>query len=189
MGQIREYNDRLYEGQWDMDSNLPSGKGVQIWPDGSRYDGQWKEGKHHGFGRLVHAEGDVYEGMWKEDQAHGYGIYQHYNGNRYEEFIPKKVKDRLRIPHAKVSFDEYEMNIDLSQFNNINLDEENITTSFRMKKIDQFAQEYDKANGFWNATFLDLPISGETIESKITISKKCILLFQVIGILTILLIS
>ena len=66
-----------------------------------------------------------------------------YNGNRYEEFIPKKVKERLRIPHAKVSFDEYEMNIDLSQFNNINLDEENITTSFRMKKINQLRISID----------------------------------------------
>ncbi len=66
-----------------------------------------------------------------------------YNGNRYEQFIPKKVKDRLRIPHAKVSFEEYEMNIDLSQFNNINLNEENITTSFRMKKINQLKISID----------------------------------------------
>ena len=66
-----------------------------------------------------------------------------YNGNRYEEFIPKNVKDRLRIPHAKVSFDVYEMNIDLSKFNNVNLNEENITTSYRMKKIDQIRISID----------------------------------------------
>ena len=30
-----------------------------------------------------------------------------------------------------------------------------------------FAQEYDKANGFWNATFLDLPISDKvTLRSE-----------------------
>ena len=66
-----------------------------------------------------------------------------YNGNRYEEVIPKKVKDRERIPHAKVSFEEYEMNIDLSQFNNVDLEEEKITTSYRMQKIDQLLVSID----------------------------------------------
>lgn len=66
-----------------------------------------------------------------------------YNGNRYEEVIPKKVKERLRVPHAKVAFEEYEMNIDLSQFNNVDLNEENITTSFRMQKIDQLRVSID----------------------------------------------
>ena len=66
-----------------------------------------------------------------------------YNGNRYEEFIPKKIQERKRIPHAKVSFEEYEMNIDLSQFNNIDLDQENIKTSFRMQKINQLNTSID----------------------------------------------
>ncbi len=66
-----------------------------------------------------------------------------YNGNRYEEFIPKKVKERLRVPHAKVAFEEYEMNIDLSQFNNIDLEEENVKTSFRMQKIYQLRTSID----------------------------------------------
>ena len=66
-----------------------------------------------------------------------------YNGNRYEEFIPKKIQERNRIPHAKVSFEEYEMNIDLSQFNNIDLNQENIKTSFRMQKINQLNTSID----------------------------------------------
>ena len=53
------------------------------------------------------------------------------------------MRDRLRIPHAKVAFEEYEMNIDLSQFNNVNLEEENITTSFRMQKINQLQKSID----------------------------------------------
>ncbi len=66
-----------------------------------------------------------------------------YNGNRYEEIVPKKMKDRLRIPHTKVAFEEYEMNIDLSQFNDVDLEEENITSSFRMQKIDQLYNSID----------------------------------------------
>jgi lipopolysaccharide export system permease protein len=42
-----------------------------------------------------------------------------------------------------VSFEEYEMNIDLSQFNNVDLEEEKITTSYRMQKIDQLLVSID----------------------------------------------
>lgn len=55
--------------------NEPCGRGIQIWPDGTRYDGFWKYGMQNGYGRLVHAEGDVYTGMWKDNKAHGYGTY------------------------------------------------------------------------------------------------------------------
>ena len=48
-----------------------------------------------------------------------------YNGNRYEDIEPKKLKERNRMPHAKVYFETYEMNIDLSKFNQVDLEEEN----------------------------------------------------------------
>ena len=63
-----------------------------------------------------------------------------YNGNRYEEVIPKKPNDRLRIPHTKVAFEEYEMNIDLSKFNDVNLEEESYKSTFRMQKIEQLKE-------------------------------------------------
>ena len=66
-----------------------------------------------------------------------------YNGNRYEDIEPKKVRDRERIPHAKVSFETYEMNIDLSQFNQVDLNEENYTSTFRMQQIDQLEVSID----------------------------------------------
>jgi lipopolysaccharide export system permease protein len=66
-----------------------------------------------------------------------------YNGNRYEEIKPEKLSERERIPHAKVAFEEYEMNIDLSQFNNINLEEENYLTTYKMQKIDQLEVSID----------------------------------------------
>jgi lipopolysaccharide export system permease protein len=66
-----------------------------------------------------------------------------YNGNRYEQIKPQKLTERERIPHAKVAFEEYEMNIDLSQFNNVNLDEENYRSTYRMQKIDQLEVSID----------------------------------------------
>ena len=65
----------MYQGEWLVNTNQKDGRGVQIWPDGSRYDGFWKDGMANGFGRLVHAEGDVYEGEWTDDKANGYGVY------------------------------------------------------------------------------------------------------------------
>ena len=97
-----------------------------------------------------------------------------YNGNRYEEFIPKKIQQRKRIPHAKVSFEEYEMNIDLSQFNNIDLNQENIKTSFRMQKINQLKTSIDtlessfieEKNIFYNNFSKISPISSLISKTK-----------------------
>ena len=77
-------NDAKYQGEWLADSDVRDGRGFQIWPDGSLYEGYWSENKANGKGRLIHADGDVYEGAWKDDKAHGFGVYMHADGARYE---------------------------------------------------------------------------------------------------------
>ena len=52
-----------------VDQDIREGRGIQIWLDGSRYEGYWKNNKANGKGRLIHADGDVYEGDWKDDKA------------------------------------------------------------------------------------------------------------------------
>ena len=49
-----------------------------IYPDGSKYVGQWKEGMKSGRGVYDYANGDRYEGGWLEDAKHGDGVY-YYN--------------------------------------------------------------------------------------------------------------
>jgi len=44
----------------DKKKNQRDGLGVQLWPDGSKYEGMWKDGKCSGKGRMTHANGDVY---------------------------------------------------------------------------------------------------------------------------------
>ena len=51
------------------------GKGVQVWKkSGSRYDGDWCEGKRHGFGMysVLRDEQQMkeYSGGWKNDKRH-----------------------------------------------------------------------------------------------------------------------
>lgn len=59
------------------------GRGKQIWPDGSMYEGFWRHDKANGKGRLIHSDGDVYEGDWVNDKAEGYGVYTHMDEAQY----------------------------------------------------------------------------------------------------------
>ena len=52
----------------------------------------------------------------------------------------------MRFPHAKVHFEEYVMNIDLSKFNNVDLNEENYTTTYKMQKVNHLK----KVSTPWN---------------------------------------
>jgi len=47
--------------------------GKLFWNDGSRYEGEWRDGKYHGQGKLVLNDGERYEGYWKDDNQHGQG--------------------------------------------------------------------------------------------------------------------
>ena len=38
----------------------PHGAGIQVWPDGSLYEGYFAGGCINGYGRLIHADGDMY---------------------------------------------------------------------------------------------------------------------------------
>ena len=79
-------NAARYQGEWILGTNIREGKGIQVWPDGSLYEGWWKDNKANGKGRLIHADGDIYDGFWKDDKAHGYGIYSHLDGARYQGY-------------------------------------------------------------------------------------------------------
>ena len=53
-------------------------------------------------------------------------------GTAMKKFILKSTRTKT-IKHAKVSFEEYVLNIDLSQFNNVDLEEEKYTSTYRMQ--------------------------------------------------------
>lgn len=45
------------------------------------YDGEWFEGKRHGFGIRRYTSGAVYEGMWEDDVQSGEGSMAWYNND------------------------------------------------------------------------------------------------------------
>lgn len=57
-----------YEG--DFFKGLPEGKGKYTWANGSFYDGEWKNGKREGMGKMVSGD-TVVNGYWKADLYKG----------------------------------------------------------------------------------------------------------------------
>ncbi len=81
-GPIELQNNVKYYGQ--LQQQIRSGIGKQVWPDFSIFEGHWLNGKANGKGRLIHSNGDVYEGYWKNDKNDGQGTYTHSDGSFYQ---------------------------------------------------------------------------------------------------------
>eukprot|EP01016_Furgasonia_blochmanni_P033648 TRINITY_DN3537_c0_g1_i3.p1 TRINITY_DN3537_c0_g1~~TRINITY_DN3537_c0_g1_i3.p1 ORF type:complete len:259 (-),score=22.81 TRINITY_DN3537_c0_g1_i3:467-1243(-) len=71
----------VYEGE--MKNHMRNGFGVQTWPDGSRFEGLWKDDQAEGNGRLVDKNGNWYEGEFCANKAIGYGKLWLMNGYMY----------------------------------------------------------------------------------------------------------
>ena len=56
------------------------GRGVMLWPDGARYEGQWNQSKRHGQGVLTETSSTsydaVYDGEWQDGLQHGHGLWR-----------------------------------------------------------------------------------------------------------------
>ena len=81
---LRLLRGPIYKGQFNRYRKCRKGFGRQVWPDGTYFEGQWKNGSIHGLGRMIYSFGDMYEGEWKLGKAHGEGKYIHDNGTLYK---------------------------------------------------------------------------------------------------------
>ncbi|XP_066983934.1 alsin isoform X4 [Macrobrachium rosenbergii] len=83
-----QYKDATYNGQWFC--GKLHGEGTMAWPDGRRYEGQFRQGVYQGLGRLeVPSAGGVtvYEGMWKNGKLEGKGIIRYANKDVYIGYL------------------------------------------------------------------------------------------------------
>lgn len=53
---------------WIIKNNKPHGKGKLYFPDGSYFEGTFKEGKTHGKGRFIEFNGNYFEGTLMNNQ-------------------------------------------------------------------------------------------------------------------------
>lgn len=79
------YDDgRVYTGQRDGKGRI-DGRGLMVWPNGDRYDGQWKKGLMEGEGTYTYAQaGYSYTGHWVKGNIKGHGTFRFNNGNVME---------------------------------------------------------------------------------------------------------
>jgi hypothetical protein len=79
-----------YKGDKNADG-IRHGKGVDTWANGSRYEGDWVQGKQHGKGVLTYCSGIRYEGDFVQDKRHGKGVLTYADGGRYEgDYVQNK---------------------------------------------------------------------------------------------------
>jgi hypothetical protein len=52
----------VYKGQ--IKNGERHGYGIQVWPDGAKYEGYWRDNMAHGRGKFYHIDGDVYDGKF-----------------------------------------------------------------------------------------------------------------------------
>lgn len=81
-----------YSGVILRSTGMPHGLGRMVYEDDGRtYEGDWRHGRWHGFGRATFANADSYEGEYRFDQRHGRGKYSWSDGRVYDgEFSEDK---------------------------------------------------------------------------------------------------
>ena len=63
--------------------NCINGKGTFIWPNGDKYNGNWKNEKPHGLGTFIWVNGTKYIGDWEFGIQNGQGTVTWANGDKY----------------------------------------------------------------------------------------------------------
>jgi len=70
-----------YEGGWK--DGKPHGWGKYTFPDDSNYEGEYRNGKRNGQGILIFPNGEKYEGEFRDGKRHGHGTYTKPDGSQY----------------------------------------------------------------------------------------------------------
>jgi len=82
---------------FDKDDSEKNGAGVcqksSVGPVEIRFEGEWKENKKNGVGRIWWSNGDRYLGDWTSDSKDGYGYMMWENGDMYEGGWKSDLRD------------------------------------------------------------------------------------------------
>ena len=62
-----------YDGNWR--DGYKEGKGTMAYASGSKYVGAWQNDMKNGEGTMTYASGDKYVGTWKDNLRNGEGSY------------------------------------------------------------------------------------------------------------------
>ncbi|CAJ1966023.1 unnamed protein product [Cylindrotheca closterium] len=80
------YGDKgVYTGVVLRTTGMPHGLGRMVYEeDGRIFEGDWRHGRWHGYGKATFSNGDAYDGEYKFDQRHGKGVYKWADGRVFD---------------------------------------------------------------------------------------------------------
>jgi len=85
--------------------NCNNGKGTYIFKSGSKYSGDFRNGKIANFGTLYFSDGKIYKGQWYNQRRHGKGVMKFLDGSIYSgEFRmnARHGKGKLKLTNGDV---------------------------------------------------------------------------------------
>merc|ERR1712232_1445614 len=82
-----EFGIESYDGEWRDDEKC--GRGVECFPDGSCYEGEFFHNRAHGIGIYLDTDGTSYEGEWYDDMKCGHGLESYPDGSHYTGTMKK----------------------------------------------------------------------------------------------------
>ena len=105
-----------------------------------------------------------------------------YDGHYYRDLEKSNTQAKNNYPFAKSNFETYTMNIDLSEFNNVDMDEERDTETEKMKNVARLTKDIDSLKkdnlrivGAFSkniqsrvGAFIELPVKDST---KVTLNE------------------
>jgi hypothetical protein len=94
------YTDKVtYEGDWL--EGKPHGYGIRTWPDGRQYEGKWNQGKPYGDGVKVYPNGEKKKGFWREGKFMSQDDYnKHLKEMSLAETLPEAIEKNLKLGKA-----------------------------------------------------------------------------------------
>lgn len=80
-----------------ISGSCEDGKGIYVYTNGYKYQGNFVNGVREGYGQLSNPNGESYDGMWADDNFSGQGTYIWPNGSKYTGEWKNGVKDGYGI--------------------------------------------------------------------------------------------
>ncbi|MGD0059368.1 MAG: hypothetical protein ABSD58_08125 [Verrucomicrobiia bacterium] len=123
-----------------------NGHGTVTYPDGRRYDGEFKDGKRNGQGTETLPDGAQYVGEYRDDKANGEGTLTRLDGTKYVG----EFKDDKFWGHGTETFPDGTRYV--GQFKNARYDDEG-TLTFSDGR--QFVGQFRNGEGTGTMTYPD----------------------------------
>ena len=90
-----------YENLGCSEGDCYNGYGIYTWNDGTRYEGNFRDGKREGEGVYYYATGAKYIGSQSGDGRHGWGTYYYPTGSKFVGEWVNELKDGKGTMFAK----------------------------------------------------------------------------------------